>query len=421
MSHLLLQAVVRLSFLRQAICLLALLTLPSCGVVYSYVNNEDKLDDRLSVPMSKEQVLDKLGKPERVLVDDGRQITWEYSLYSRYHWVKELIACPFSVFALGCIFYPYVGSFVGNTDPHYVLIIDEQLCMWGPRSVVTTRKTCKAPILAKEGADSIKSKDTAANVTTPVSVLPVYMPPPIKAKVHRLAILPLSDVAGYALPTILDLVLNILRSRHPDIVLVERDLRPALAEVLLQHSGRVSDESTVRVGRLAGADSLLVYTIESFSPSAISGIARSGGVVPGTVEVKLLNVEEGTLLFRQQAMGSAFLPAPGPGRTWPDEALQTAHRNAVNVAAGYALVALLTAFGDNQLGIVPNPTLNGAEIYGVLEGSAAQRAGLRRGDRVLAVNGQDITTWTSLMALALPASLKIEREGNQREVVVMQP
>jgi len=421
MPYSLSQSVAHLSFIRLSICLLTLLTLPGCGVIYSYVNNEDKLDERLSVPMSKEQVLEKLGKPDKVLVDDGRQITWEYPLYSRYHWVKELIACPISVIAGGCIFYPYVGSFVGNTDPHYVVMIDEQLCTWGPRSVVTTRKTCKTPILAKQVTDTIKSKEATTSVTFPVTVLPVYMPPPIQAKVHRLAILPLSDAAGYALPAILDLVLNILRNHHQDIVLVERDLRPVLTEVLLQYSGRVSDESTVRVGRLAGADTLLIYNIEPFSQSIAGPIVNSGGVVPGTVEVKLMNVEEGTLLFRQQAMGSVFLPAPGAGRSWPSETLQTVHRNAVNVAAGYALVALLAAFGDNPLGIVPNPTLNGAEIYGVLEGSAAQRAGLKKGDRVLAVNGQDITTWTRLMPLSLPASLTIEREGKQREVAVMNP
>jgi len=93
----------------------------------------------------------------------------------------------------------------------------------------------------------------------------------------------------------------------------------------------------------------------------------------------------------------------------------------VNVAAGYALVALLAASGNNSLGIVPNPTMNGAEIYGVLEGSAAQRAGLKKGDRVLTVNGQDVTTWTSLMSLSLPTNLTIEREGKQREVAVMNP
>ncbi|OAI47502.1 hypothetical protein AYO43_04415 [Nitrospira sp. SCGC AG-212-E16] len=104
--------------------------------------------------------------------------------------------------------------------------------------------------------------------------------------------------------------MNILRNQHTDIVLVERDLRPVLAEVLLQHSGRMSDETTVRVGRLAGADSLIAYSIEPLPQGGSISTSRYGGAVSGIVELKLVNVEEGTVLFRQRAMATADVPAP---------------------------------------------------------------------------------------------------------------
>ena len=421
MSHLLSRAVVCLPFLRLASCLLTLLFLPGCGVIYSYINNEDKLDDRLSVPMSREQVLDKLGKPDKVITDDGRQITWEYPLYSRYHWVKELLLCPISVWVGGCILYPYVGILVGNTDPHYVVLLEEQLCMWGPRSVVNTRKTCKAPIRARQAAIPDKSKEDIKQGSNAISSLPVLVPPRIKAKVHRLAILPLSDAAGHTLPTWLDLTLNILRNQHTEIVLVERDLRPVLAEVLLQYSGQISDETTVRVGRLAGADSLITYSIEPFPQSSSSSMSRYGGAVAGMVELKLVNVEEGTVLFRQRAMATADVPAPRQG-LWSDEVIREAHRAAVSEATSYAMAALVSSFGDNPLGLVPDFQVRGAAtVLGVLDGSPAHLADLRKGDRVLMVNGRPITTWTSLVPISLPAFLTIEREGNQREVTVTKP
>jgi hypothetical protein len=397
----------------------------------------------LSAGMSQEQVRAIMGNPDSIAYDESDITIPRYALYNSHRTADE-----WPLLFLGG--WTGFGTLYPLSPPHdYLLVfLNGQLCNWaqpqhtldyaaqllaeevmkkGRDSYCKKPRVAKYPAptspttLAKQATDPAKIQGAAPSVISPVTVLPVYMPPPINAKINRLAILPLSDTSGYALPTILDLALNILRNHHQNIVLVERDLRPVLTEVLLQYSGRINDESTVRVGRLAGADTLLTYSIEPFSQSAANSIVNSGGVVPGAVEVKLINVEEGTLLFRQQAMGSAFLPAPGPGRSWPSETLQTAHRNAVNVAAGYALVALLAASGNNSLGIVPNPTMNGAEIYGVLEGSAAQRAGLKKGDRVLTVNGQDVTTWTSLMSLSLPTNLTIEREGKQREVAVMNP
>lgn len=400
------------------------LTLSGCGVLYSYINNQDKLDERLSVPMTREEVLEQLGKPDTVLRDDGQKLVWEYRLYSRHHWLRELLFCPVTAwFFGGCIFYPFVGSANPNyPHPHYVILIDDQLCMWGPPRVIETRKVCKTLIVAKLPTQSGKGSGEAGIGAIAVSIMAVHMPPLFTNKVHRLAILPLSDGSGYTFRTSLDLTLNFLRNRHPDLVLVERDLRPVLDEVLLQYSGRVNDESTVRVGRLAGADSLLVYSIEALPPSIVSSMASHGGTFSGIVELKLLDVERGTVLFRQQAMATAGVPPPRQGLVWPDEAVRQAHRVAVSEASSYALAALVTAFGDNPLGFVPDTTVSdAAKVFGFLVGGPAHLAGLKKGDRILAVNGQQITLWTSLTPLPLPATLTVERGGERREIGVGRP
>jgi len=51
-------------------------TLSACGVVYTIVKSESKLD-RLAVPMTKAEVIDQIGRPDRVLRDDGRLLVWE--------------------------------------------------------------------------------------------------------------------------------------------------------------------------------------------------------------------------------------------------------------------------------------------------------------------------------------------------------
>ncbi len=86
-----------------------------CGVAYSYSHNEDRLALPLSMLMTKSDVENALGKPGKVVKDNGRVLVWEYRLYSRYHWMKELVACPFTAWLGGCLFYPSIG--VG--DPNY--------------------------------------------------------------------------------------------------------------------------------------------------------------------------------------------------------------------------------------------------------------------------------------------------------------
>lgn len=73
-----------------------------CGVAYTVYKSESKLD-RLIVPMTKAQILDEIGRPDRVLCDDGRTLVWEYSLTARNQWLYELGLCPISAWIGGCI------------------------------------------------------------------------------------------------------------------------------------------------------------------------------------------------------------------------------------------------------------------------------------------------------------------------------
>lgn|SRR5262245_13186668 len=118
----------------------------SCGVVYSYNHSESRLEQPLSMMMTKNDVDRVLGEPGKVVKDSGKTLVLEYRLYSRYHWVKELAACPFTAWLGGCLFYPAIG--VG--DPNYpkalyVVFYEEQLCLWGTLDMVSESTSCHAP------------------------------------------------------------------------------------------------------------------------------------------------------------------------------------------------------------------------------------------------------------------------------------
>ena len=135
-------------FLRTVCSVMIFLVLSGCGVVYSYKFTEDNIaniEKPLSFTMTKSDLEETLGKP-KVIRDNGRILVLEYRLYPRYHWVKELVACPFTAWLGGCLFYPAIG--VGDPNypkPYYVILSDGRLCLWGPFEFVNTSKTCQAP------------------------------------------------------------------------------------------------------------------------------------------------------------------------------------------------------------------------------------------------------------------------------------
>ena len=123
----------RLATVVIAVCLAG--SLSACGVAYTIIKSESKLD-RLAVPMTKAEVIDEIGRPDRVLRDDGRLLVWEYSLTARKQWLYELILCPASIWVGGCIFYPFTNIAAEHQReyPYHVVLVNDELCAWGSLS-----------------------------------------------------------------------------------------------------------------------------------------------------------------------------------------------------------------------------------------------------------------------------------------------
>jgi predicted metalloprotease with PDZ domain len=169
---------------------------------------------------------------------------------------------------------------------------------------------------------------------------------------------------------------------------------------------------------MVGADSILTYRIDPMPPDRFTMLRTQGGQIQSSVEMRVIHVESGTTVFRQTATATTTLPNPTSGLVWPRESIELAYKAVTLQAGSYAFAALVAAFGENPLGVVPNldKREGGVELLGVLDGGPAHVAGIRQGDRITAIGGRTLRVWTERMTL--PVTLTILREGNQQEVVV---
>ncbi|MDH5576133.1 MAG: PDZ domain-containing protein, partial [Nitrospirota bacterium] len=252
-----------------------------------------------------------------------------------------------------------------------------------------------------------------------ISIIPVVMPVPVSPFPERLAVVAESTTSGHPFLAWLDVALNFLRKRHPAMVIMERDASQFITnEASSQYSGRFDEESTVRMGRLVGADTLLTYRLEPFPEETLEIRAKHGGDISGEVEMRLLHVESGLTTFRQSGVATVKIASPKEGMTWPKDLVHLAHRKAVKKATSYVLAALVTAFGDNPLGLVPSLATpgEGVMVEGVLNGGPADQADLKKGDRILMIDGRPLVDWTT--RVSLPAILTIERDGKREQVIL---
>ena len=376
-------------------CLLFLISLSACGVIVPYIYDAQKLQDRLVVSMPKEQVLKHLGKPDRVVQEKGQQTIWEYRLYPKGEWAAYLVHCPLFP---NCYFPAEPGH------PYYVVLQDDQLCIWGTPEVVQSLLA----IACGTTAQSNRANQMWRGFH--ISVIPVFMPPLIVPLPQRLAILRVDAPIDNDVNSWLDLTLNFLRSRHRELILVEReDLRTVLDEVGIQYGGKVDDDTTIRVGKLLGADSLLIYR----------SVLPQEGPRSAAFELRLFRIETGTTVFRQMASAKQIFLPPTISRAEASVNSDIHTRRIVlEEAAAYGLAALTAAFGDNPLGVVFDYswTGDGIKVIDVLQGGPGSHAGLKPGDHILSLNFQPLGSWSD--PISLPAHLTVRRDGSPFEMSV---
>jgi peptidoglycan-synthase activator LpoB/PDZ domain-containing protein len=358
--------------------------LSACGVAYTIVKSESKLD-KLAVPMTKAQVVDEIGRPDRVLRDDGRLLVWEYSLTSRRQWLYELGLCPVSIWIGGCIIYPFTNVAMEHQReyPFHVVLVNEELCAWGtPAAILQRRRACAAtgvPIGLSGGAGGRPEPIVSSNGPINRDNIGRY---------RTMAVMLFEDapgssgsgsrVAGIVTTLLLDLDIHMVERAKLDEVLKEQVIQ-------LTHA---DDANVLKVGRLVGAQAIIVGEVQQWERHEQE---RMHSV---SLSLRMIDVETGLLLFSGEGhLADSTTDDP------ESSARLIAHRMLARFGSQTGLL------GSGRIGV--NWELleeKGGYFYLVRElrsGLPAEKGGLKVGDRVVACNGASLS------------AVKVEREAKR--------
>jgi len=349
-----------------------------CGVLYTVVKSESKLD-RLAVPMTKAEVIDQIGRPDRVLRDDGRLLVWEYSLTARKQWLYELALCPISVWIGGCIFYPFTNIAAEHQReyPYHVVLVNDELCAWGtPSAILQRRRACASSGTAALGSGGMLGRpEPVVTGVGPISRDTIK-------QYRTMAVMPFVDavaaqgsgsrVAGIVTTLLLDLGINMVERAELDEVFKEQIVQLQYAD----------DADVLRVGKLVGAQAIVVGEVQQWERAEGDQISRVSLVL------RMIDVESGVVLFNGEGHGSDATADDPEGL-----ARVIAHRILARFGSQAGLL------GSGHIGV--NWELQesvGARYYLVRElrsGLPAEKAGLKVGDRVVACNGMVLSSVSS--------------------------
>ena len=367
-----------LSFVRSLLLLttigLVMSFLVGCGVGYTIIKSEAKLD-RLAVPMTKSQVIDAIGRPDRVLRDDGRMLVWEYSLTARKQWLYELGYCPISIWVGGCIIYPFtnIASEHQREYPQHVILVNDELCAWGPPAAILQRRracaTVGVPSMQNGGA---VRPEPVVSGNGPISrqTIDRYRTMAVMLFEHAAGAPGTgSRVAGIVTTLMLDLDVHMVERAKLDEVLQEQVIQ-------LKHA---DDANVLKVGRLLGAQAIIVGEVQQWERHEQE---RMHAV---SLSLRMIDVETGVLLFS----GEGHLTDPTTDD--PESSARViVHRILARFGSQTGLL------GSGRIGV--NWELleeRGAKFYVVRElrsGLPAEKAGLMVGDKIVACNGIALTS-----------------------------
>jgi len=352
--------------------LLVIALMSGCGVGYAIVKSESKLD-RLSVPMTKAQVLDAIGQPDRVLRDDGRLLVWEYSMTARNQWLYELGYCPISVIIGGCLFYPFTNIASDQREyPRHVILVNDELCAWGPPAAILQRRRSCATVGVPPSRDGPGGRpEPVVTGIGPIGRETIDQYRTMAVMLFQDAVGAQgsgSRVAGIVTTLMLDLDVHMVERAKLDEVLKEQVIQLTQAD----------DANVLKVGRLVGAQAIIVGEVQQWERQEQD---HANSVSLG---LRIIDVETGILLFS----GEGHLTDPTT-----DDPESSARLIVHRVLARFGSQTGL--LGSGRIGV--NWELQeekGARFYVVREirsGLPAEKAGLKVGDKVLACNGAALT------------------------------
>ncbi|OQW30993.1 MAG: hypothetical protein A4E19_20730 [Nitrospira sp. SG-bin1] len=136
-----------------------------------------------------------------------------------------------------------------------------------------------------------------------------------------------------------------LKTQRSWIKIVERrDIGRLTDEQRWQLSGRVGDDSAVRIGRWLGADSMVLFRIEGPTMRERMLARLYGRMPPFVVSSKIISVESGEVLYHDVVTAMAVPPSGEWGDYESDYELQPAMHAALDHALSVAIMHLTQSF-----------------------------------------------------------------------------
>ena len=226
------------------------------------------------------------------------------------------------------------------------------------------------------------------------------MPPPIDHAMLRLAVIPLSENGAPGLPqssqeeirAFAEMEAVLLKEATPRLEIVERNrINVAIHELEIQTSGQVRDDNFVGVGRMLGADHLLIYQVTADFDDR-DAFPRLGGLIRALAVGKVIGVQTGALVFQQSISLMVSFSPPPLGKEWKVE------QNKVRMMKE----GIFKLFRSLHQALLPAPigiswwreqdsnVSSPVKVNFVWEGSPAHLSGIQYGDLITAIDGMPV-------------------------------
>ena len=214
---------------------------------------------------------------------------------------------------------------------------------------------------------------------------PEVLPSEIKIPISSIAVIPSGPPSVLPLiePAVQQELFN-LKKLYKRLRIVDRaNLQQILNEQSLQAGGLIDIATGVRIGKIAGVQSILNYQIQTASDEELNAIQERGGTISSSISAKLILVETGEVLFQTTTYNHRQVDPPqnygrdkwSEGKLWRIQSVENAGQQAI---ADFEIALLWGNIGWYVTDMPSGRT--GAWIRRVYPGGRANLAGIQTND-----------------------------------------
>ena len=168
---------------------------------------------------------------------------------------------------------------------------------------------------------------------------PEVLQPEIRIPISTIAVIPSGppSVLPYIEPAIQQELFN-LKKLYKRMRIIDRaNLQHILNEQSFQNSGLIDISTGVKIGMIAGAQSILTYQIQTTTDEELEAIQIRGGTISSSISAKLILVETSEVIFQTTTFNHRQIDSPhnygkdkwSEGKLWRLQSIELAGQQAI--------------------------------------------------------------------------------------------